>query len=224
MVSSVIIVAGGAGVRMGRGLPKQFRELDHQPVLMHSIRAFHTWDPSAEIVVVLPEGFKTQWLELCATHRFAIPHHLTTGGLTRFQSVKKGLDAMTRNGLVGIHDAVRPLIQTGTIERLFTAASEKGCAVPFIRPRDSVRWEDEKGSHILNRKQIRLIQTPQVFQSSLLKIAYRQDEKPEFTDDASVWEATGYTVHLIEGQPSNLKITHEDDLKLAEQLIHISHE
>ncbi len=216
-----LIVAGGSGKRMGADVPKQFLELAGKPVLMRTIERFRSFEVSIKIITVLPEDQLGYWEELQKKYSFSIPNTVVKGGPARFFSVKNGLDKVEDNSLVAIHDGVRPLVSTDTIKRCFDAAQEFGNAVPVIRPTDSVRMITEQGNIPVNRQYLRIIQTPQVFDSKLIKIAYLQDYNPDFTDDATLLEKTGETIHLVEGNRENLKITNPGDMAVAEALFNI---
>jgi 2-C-methyl-D-erythritol 4-phosphate cytidylyltransferase len=213
-----LIVAGGSGKRMGTEIPKQFLELSGKPVLIRTIEKFWLFDASIKIITVLPEDQLGYWEELQKKHSFSIPCIVVKGGPARFFSVKNGLEKIEDNSLVAIHDGVRPLVSIDTIKRCFEAAQKFGNAVPVISPADSVRMITEKGNIPVNRQFLRIIQTPQVFDSKLIKKAYLQDYNPEFTDDASLLEKTGEAIHLVEGNRENLKITNPGDLAVAEAL------
>ena len=213
-----LIVAGGTGKRMGTEIPKQFLELSGKPVLIRTIERFWSFDASIKIITVLPEDQLGYWEELKKKHSFSIPCIVVKGGPARFFSVKNGLEKIEDDSLVAIHDGVRPLVSLDTIKRSFEAAQKFGNAVPVISPADSVRIITEKGNMPVNRQFIRIIQTPQVFDSKLIKKAYLQDYNPEFTDDASLLEKTGEAIHLVEGNRENLKITNTGDLAVAEAL------
>src|SRR5664280_2339229 len=178
----VVIVAGGSGKRMGADLPKQFLELAGRPVLMHTIERFITFNGSIEIITVLPENQLRFWLELQKKHSFSVPHTLVKGGPTRFQSVKNGLEFVNSPGLVAIHDGVRPFVSIDTIKRCFETAEKLGNAIPSISPTESMRMLTETGSVPVNRLNIKIVQTPQVFSAEIIKKAYRQDYLPGFTD------------------------------------------
>jgi 2-C-methyl-D-erythritol 4-phosphate cytidylyltransferase len=217
----IIIVAGGKGVRTGWDLPKQFMLLNNRPVLMHTIRAFYDYDPAIHIILVLPADHTVRWSQLCADFKFDIPHQVVTGGNTRFQSVKCGLEKVERGALAGVHDGVRPLIDRRLIAKIYdTAATQKG-AFPAVPSIDSIRELDNEGnSRPVDRSKFRLVQTPQVFWSDILIDAYKQEYKDDFTDDVSVVEAT-QTIRpvMVEGNPDNIKITTQVDLKIAETLM-----
>jgi len=210
-----LIVAAGAGKRMQGSLPKQFMPLAGKPLLMRTLQVFHEADPQMKIIVVLPGSFVSFWESQCREVDFVIPHAVRTGGNHRFDSVKKGIADLEGDGLVAVHDGVRPLVSRQTIQRCFDAASRYGNAVPCIEIPESIR-QIMNGENIhVDRTLYRLIQTPQVFRLSLLKQAYSQPYHEHFTDDASVVESMGQKIHLVEGNPENIKITHMHDLKYA---------
>jgi len=215
----VMIVAGGAGTRMNAGVPKQFLLLGGRPLIMRTIEVFRQYDSRIMIRLVLPEDQITTWDNLCKKYHFKIEHELGTGGATRFHSVKKNLSSVHDNCLIAIHDGVRPLVSLQTIERCFTAAREWGNAIPCVKIPETLRRIDPGGTVQVDRSQYRLIQTPQVFKGSILKQAYLLDYQEDFTDDAGVVENAGYMIHLVEGNPENIKITYSIDLKAAEALI-----
>jgi 2-C-methyl-D-erythritol 4-phosphate cytidylyltransferase len=215
-----IIVGGGSGKRMQNTVPKQFLLLHDKPVLMHSISAFYHSAFKPEIIVVLNEDFHQQWDELCIKHDFTIPHLIIRGGDQRFHSVRNGLMTIKGDGIVAIHDAVRPLVSSKLIVKAFEEAENNGNAVSCIKLSDSVRRvKTDTESKIINREELVLIQTPQTFEISQLRIAYQQHYKTKFTDDASVVEKAGFKINLIEGERNNLKITYPEDLELANLLL-----
>jgi len=216
-----LIVAGGKGSRMGADIPKQFLELTGKPVLMRTIERFMAFDRSIRIIIVLPEDQTGYWEELKKKYSFSVPHTVATGGPTRFDSVKNGLEKIGEKCLVAIHDGVRPLVSIDTIKRCFVEAEKFGNAVPAISPADSVRIITEQGNMPVNRQYLRIIQTPQVFDSELIKKAYLQEYNADFTDDATILEKTGESIHLVEGNRENLKITNPGDIEIAETLFHI---
>ncbi len=211
-----IIVAGGKGLRMGAQIPKQFLELNGMPVLMHTIKSFR-FDPNIFVTVVLPSDQFEYWNWLCQKHRFNLPHQLVKGGDTRFQSVRNGLKAIPQNAdLVAIHDGVRPILSQQIIENGFEVASQKGNAIAVVRLKDSIRKQELTGNnHSVNRANYFLVQTPQTFEYNVLWEAYQQAEDDNFTDDASVVEAMGKKINLIEGDYKNIKITTPEDLLVA---------
>lgn len=219
MERHVLIVAGGSGRRMGSATPKQFLLLQHRPLLMHTIEKFHSIDASCNITLVLPEQHILLWKELTTSHLFTVPHKIVAGGEERFHSVKNGLDSLPAAGMVAIHDGVRPLVSRQTIERCFAEAELCDAAIPVIEPPESVRMVTVRGSMPLNRSNIRLVQTPQVFSLAVIKKAYMCDYSPDFTDDATVVERAGYPVSLVEGNAENIKITTPAHLLYADAVM-----
>lgn len=211
-----IIVGGGSGSRMLSEVPKQFMLLRGRPVLMHTIEAFNKSDYNPEIIVVLNVDFHQYWENLCLLHNFSIPHKLVKGGTQRFDSVKNGINAIRTKAIVAIHDAVRPLLSKQLIDKSFEEAERSGNAVAAIKSRDSVRQYNGTHTIALDREEIYLIQTPQTFSSDVLKKAYKQEFRNEFTDDASVAERSGIRINLIVGETKNFKITFPEDIRLAE--------
>jgi 2-C-methyl-D-erythritol 4-phosphate cytidylyltransferase len=209
-----IIVAGGSGSRMKSDIPKQFIEVGGLPILMHTLQRFKEADSSIEIILVLPETQFEYWAELCQKYK-TVPHQLVAGGKTRFQSGLNGLKVIDNEGLVTIHDGVRPFVSTEIINESFKIASEKGTAVVSVPSKDSVRVNGQA----IDRSTVRLIQTPQTFQVSLIKKAFETEELSTFTDDASVAEYAGFEINLIEGNYENIKITTPEDLLWAEVLL-----
>ena len=220
----VIIVAGGSGRRMGGALPKQFMMLDNEPILARSINRMHEALPAAEIVVVLPEEHVELWKNLAA--RFDVARHkIAIGGKERFHSVKNGLAALSDEvAIVGIHDAVRPLASKKLIIKLFLEAENSTAVIPVVAPIDSYRIVDGDNSRIIDRSALRMVQTPQVFQAEALRKAYEQPFSSTFTDDASVMEAAGHKVTLVEGERENIKITTPSDMLIAEAIINAESE
>lgn len=218
--TAIILVAGGSGTRMGGGLPKQFRMLGPQPLLVHTINRFHKALPEAQLIVVLPEAHRAFWDNLRA--RFEVARHTVVGGgEERFHSVRNGLAAVGMEvEVVGVHDAVRPLASVELIRRCTEEAATWGSAVPVVEAVDSYRQVDnEGGSTILDRRPLRIVQTPQLFRRELLDRAYEQPYTAAFTDDASVVETLGEPIHLTQGERSNLKLTTVEDFVVAEALL-----
>lgn len=214
-----IIVAGGSGTRVGNVIPKQFLKLDGKPILMHTISKFAETGLDINIILVLPENQTEYWQQLCSEHNFTIPLVTTTGGQSRFHSVKKGLEFVTEEGIVAVTDAVRPFVSLKTILTAYKAAEMYGNAVPAIPLNDSIRQIESTLSIALDRSRYCVIQTPQCFHTSIIKKAYGQDYKYTFTDDATVVEAAGEKIHLIDGNPDNIKITTPLDLIIAEAIL-----
>jgi 2-C-methyl-D-erythritol 4-phosphate cytidylyltransferase len=206
---------------MKSSLPKQFLLLDGKPLLMHTVERFRSFDVNMEIILVLPDEHISLWDSLVAENSFDVIHMVVPGGEERFHSVKAGLALVMDEALVAIHDGVRPLVSHDTIWRCFADAEEFGSAVPFVEPSDSVRILDGDDSRPLPRREIRLVQTPQVFRSSVLIAAYERGYDPSFTDDATVVEAAGIKVHLTHGNRENIKITTPEDLAVASTLLRL---
>lgn len=233
MEKYVLIVAGGKGLRMGSDLPKQFIPVEGKPVLMHTLEAFYRWDPSAGLILVLPEDHQPYWKMLCKEIGCKIPHQIATGGETRFHSVRNGLQflsdeieqrlgctsELTEDIWVGVHDGVRPFVSSEMITACFDGAIETGAAIPVVPVIDSIREKDREGSHPVDRSRFMAVQTPQIFSYSLLRAAYAQPFSSLFTDDASVVEAIGKKVGTVAGDPQNIKITTPFDLLIARSLL-----
>lgn len=213
-----IIVAGGSGQRMGATIPKQFLEINNEVILMKSIRTFYLFDNHMSIIVALPEDQMDYWQSLCKKKGFNIKHSLVKGGETRFLSVRNALETITEDGIVAIHDGVRPLVSQETIERVFEIASINENAVPYIDVVDSVREVGLDYNTVVDRNKIKLIQTPQAFRCKLIQEAYNQFWSKSFTDDASVFERMGKKINLVPGNRENIKITTQVDLIVAEAL------
>lgn len=217
----IIIVAGGKGLRMGCDVPKQFLPVKGMPVLMRTISRFHECNPSMQIILVLPHHQQQYWHDLCSQYAFGIAHTVVDGGDTRFASSRNGLDAIPDDatGTVGIHDGVRPFVAAEVISRCYDAARTHGAAIPVMPVTDTLRRIDSATTgHNVLRTDYRIVQTPQVFDIALLKRAFTQPFREEFTDDASVVEAMGCSVEMVEGNRENIKITTPFDLKIAETL------
>ena len=215
----VIIVAGGAGRRMGGALPKQFMMLEQQPILARSINRIHEALPKAEIVVVLPAEHVELWRNMAARFEVAA-HKIAVGGKERFHSVKNGLAALSEGvRTIAVHDAVRPLASKKLIIRLVLATEKHDAVIPVVAPADSYRSVEGEDSRIIDRTRLRMVQTPQLFRAEALRKAYEQEYAKSFTDDASVVEAAGYKVALEEGERENFKITTPLDLTLARAII-----
>lgn len=209
-----IIVAGGSGSRMKRDIPKQFIEVGGLPILMHTLKRFKEADSEIELILVLPESQFEFWNELCSIYP-TVPHQLIKGGKTRFQSGLNGLQVIDNEGLVAIHDGVRPFVSVEIINESFKVAAEKGTAVVSVPSKDSVRVNGKS----IDRSTVRIIQTPQTFQISLIKKAFETQELSIFTDDASVAEHAGFKIYLIDGNYENIKITTPEDLLWAEVIL-----
>lgn len=216
MKTFAIIVAGGKGLRMGGDVPKQFLPIGGKPVLMHTIEAFREALDDVQIVLVLPAEQHDYWQKLCKDHNFHSPELIATGGETRFHSVKNGLALLPKDdeAVVGVHDGVRPFVSRDTIQRCFGTAAEGKAVVPVVPVVETLRQILPDGSSITRpRNEYRLVQTPQTFPLALLKQAYEQPYSETFTDDASVVEAMGKEITMVEGNRENIKLTTPADLK-----------
>jgi 2-C-methyl-D-erythritol 4-phosphate cytidylyltransferase len=216
MQRSTIIVAGGSGKRLGGPVPKQFQSAKGRPLLMWTIEAFHRYDPAMPLIVVLPQEHFDIWKALCMGHRFFVPHKVVAGGEQRWHSVKAGLSMVEGDGLVAVHDGVRPLVSTALIARCFEAADRSSAAIPVVPVVPSIRETTAEGSRALDRSRLLAVQTPQCFHADLLRKAFEQPYDPAFTDEAALVERLGVKVALVEGEDSNIKATTPMDLRLVE--------
>ncbi len=215
-----IIVAGGKGLRMGGDLPKQFIPIEGCPVLMRTLDTFHACDESIQIILVLPRDHQDYWRELCVQYQFAVPHRIADGGVTRFHSVQSGLSQVDApEALVAVHDGVRPFVSHEVISRCYAEAEAHGAVVPVIPVVETVRQLTGEGSVTVDRNAYRLVQTPQTFRATLLRRAYEQPYTDAFTDDASVVEALGEAITLVDGNRENIKLTTPFDLIVAKALV-----
>ncbi len=215
----VIIVAGGKGLRMGGDTPKQFLPLAGKPILMRTIERFRAYSERIGIIVVLPQEQQAYWKELCERYDFHAPHQIANGGATRFESSRNGLALVPdeAEGIVAFHDGVRPLVPVSVIDDCYETARDSFAAIPVIPVNDSLRrMEGEGRSHAVYRPDYKAVQTPQAFDISLAKQAFRQPYRESFTDDATVVESLGCQVALVEGSRENIKITTPIDILVAE--------
>lgn len=213
-------MAAGSGSRMGGTIPKQYLLLLEKPVIVHTLEKFRLFDPEMKIVVVVAPDHRKLWDQVETSYESARGHILVPGGDTRYESVQNGLVLIEKEELVGIHDAVRPLVSVDTLARCYEAAARKGSGIPVLEMDESIRMLDEQqGSRNLDRSRLRRVQTPQVFQSERIKEAYQHSLDRGFTDDASVYETRFGPVNLVEGNRENIKITRPEDLLLASLLI-----
>jgi 2-C-methyl-D-erythritol 4-phosphate cytidylyltransferase len=219
MKKYAVIVAGGVGKRMGSDLPKQFMLLKDKPVLYYSLKVFLDAYDDLEVILVLPEEHTGKGQEIIDAWFDKDRIQITEGGDTRFQSVKNGLELVKEESIVFVHDAVRCLVTKELISRCYKSAMATGSAIPAIASKDSVRLVSEEGNDVVDRDKIMLVQTPQTFHSKILLPAFRIDYKPSFTDEATVVEAFGLKVSLVEGDENNIKITKPVDLLIAERLL-----
>lgn len=215
----MIVVAGGSGTRMGADLPKQFIELNGKPILMYTLKNLHESDAELELVLVLPKDQQDNWRKLCAKHGFDVSHVIADGGDTRFQSVRNGLEKASKVRLIGVHDGVRPFVSAELVNRCFDAASAHGAAVPVTPVVQSLRKLKGEISEAVSREDYSQVQTPQCFRSDVLIDAYDSADRTDYSDDASVVEASGKRITLVDGDEVNIKITTPFDLKLAKLII-----
>lgn len=222
-----IIVAGGKGQRMGSDVPKQFLPVGGRPILMHTLERFRQYSASLKIILVLPHEQQEHWRELCREHAFAVDHIVVDGGQTRFHSSLNGLNAIPddEEGVVAIHDGVRPFVSVDVIARCFDTARDEYACIPVGPVTDTLRYIDQHGGgRNVQRADYRIVQTPQTFDIALAKQAFQQAgaetaSAEAFTDDASVVEALGCQVQMVEGNRENIKITTPFDLLVAEALL-----
>ncbi len=219
MNKTMIIVAGGSGTRMGAEIPKQFIELDGKPVLMHTLENLHVMDREMKLVLVLPKEQFSFWDELKEKHKFLVAHELAEGGETRFLSVQNGLTKASDSDVVGVHDGVRPFPSQKVIDACFAVASQSGTAIPVVPIIQSLRKLTDDQSEAIDRNEYRAVQTPQCFQTQILKKAFEIADRTDYSDDATVVEASGVTIRLVEGNTENIKITSPIDLELAQLII-----
>jgi 2-C-methyl-D-erythritol 4-phosphate cytidylyltransferase len=219
MKKYAVIVAGGSGSRMGATVPKQFLLLKDKPVLWYTLETFLGAYEDMEVVLVVPAGHVEAAKDVVGATRAPERVTLTVGGDTRFHSVRKGLEMIREESVVFVQDGVRCLTSTELVRRCYEQTVKLGSAIPVVSSKDSVRLVNGDGSVVVDRSLVKLVQTPQTFLSSILLPSYRVDYRAEFTDEATVVEASGHPVHLVEGEVNNIKITTPVDLLVAEKLL-----
>jgi 2-C-methyl-D-erythritol 4-phosphate cytidylyltransferase len=219
MEKFAVLVAGGKGVRMGTAVPKQFLTLKGHPVLYHTIKAFKSTYPDIQLILVLPADQLSYAQMVLQSFPERIDVTIVAGGETRYHSVQNGLKAVSKDSIVFVHDGVRPIVSKELIQRCYEQALEMGSAIPAIPVAESMRVVDGDMSKTIDRDALRIIQTPQTFQSSILLPAFEQEYQPSFTDEATVVEAHGIKIYLVEGEQGNIKVTRPDDLIIAEALL-----
>ena len=224
MKKYAIIVAGGMGSRMKVNMPKQFLHLKNKPILFYTLDTFLKSFEELQIILVLPQDYIEAGQEIINEYFNKDRIKITVGGGTRFQSVKNGLQLITEDSIVFVHDGVRCLLSVDLIHRCYQSAVEFGSAIPVINSKDSVRLVLEQGNEALERDRVKLVQTPQTFQSKILLPAFEVDYQDKFTDEATVVEAFGMKVHLVVGEEQNIKITQPIDLLLAEGIMNAANE
>ena len=221
MQKSIIITAGGIGKRMGAKIPKQFLKIGEYPILYLTLKRFNDFDPNAQFIVTLPEDWIAFWEELISQLP-TIKHTVISGGIERYDSIKNALKKC-KGELIAVHDGVRPFVSDSTLKNAFQLAEEKGSAIPTLPLKESLRKLNEMGNCALDRSAYVSVQTPQVFQKDILTSAYELAFSKEITDDASLVEKAGFTIHLSPGNEENIKITSPVDLKIAELYINLLH-
>lgn len=218
MQKHAIIVAGGSGTRMGSSMPKQFLDLRGKPVIIHTIETFLKAYPEMDIILVFPEAYLSEGEEMVNTLLPGVRFRTTTGGTTRYHSVQNGLRMVTEPSVIFVHDAVRCLVSAELIRLCHDQALEKGSAIPVVAVRDSLRRKSGTSSEVVDRDGVVQVQTPQTFRSDILLPASHQVFRPEFTDEATVVEASGVEVNLVPGEETNIKLTLPADLVMAEMI------
>jgi 2-C-methyl-D-erythritol 4-phosphate cytidylyltransferase len=214
-IYTVIITAGGIGKRMNSSLPKQFIEINKKPILMHTMEQVYNFNPKFQIILTLPETWKSYWKELLISYDFRIPHRIVDGGKERYHSIKNALE-YSYGDYVVVHDGVRPLISSETFSRCLEALEEHGAIIPVVELKESLRVKSEKGPNSVDRSLYKIVQTPQCFKKDILVKAYNLPFHDGITDDASLVEAAGFEVKTVVGNDENIKITRKVDLKFAE--------
>jgi 2-C-methyl-D-erythritol 4-phosphate cytidylyltransferase len=219
MVKYAVIVAGGNGTRMGNALPKQFMLLKDRPVLFYTLKAFLEAYSDLQVILVLPVEYTDMGLEIIDAYFDKDRIRIAAGGDTRFQSVKNGLQLIEEEAIIFVHDGVRCLLSKELIHACYAKAMETGSAIPAVASKDSVRLVTEEGNDAIDRTKVMLVQTPQTFHSKILLPAFQIDYKDKFTDEATVVEAFGLKVSLVEGEETNIKITRPIDMLIAEKIL-----
>ncbi len=219
MKKTALIVAGGSGLRMGSLIPKQFLLLQNKPILQHTLEKFYSTGIFDSIIIVLPKSERKNWEKLIAEYKITVPHTIVDGGSSRYESVKNGLRIVESDGLIAIHDGVRPFVTTDLIKRCMNELIQNSNAIPSVSLSDTIRKVDGDSSKIIDRESLKAIQTPQCFHTALLKSAYELSDDGTMTDDAAVFEKAGNKIRLIDGDPSNIKITVPNDLARAEAML-----
>ena len=215
---SVIITAGGIGRRTGNVIPKQFLLIGNLPILAHTINAFHLFDQHLEIVVTLPRDWVDYWKSLINSIGFTVPHNIVVGGAERFNSIKNALNKV-HGEHIAVHDGVRPFVSAETIERCFSSLEKFEAVVPVIELKDTIRQGDANNNFAVDRKNFRIIHTPQCFHAEIIRRAYCQEFTENITDDASLVEQLGVKIYFVSSNAENIKITDQFDLTIAQSFI-----
>jgi len=217
-----VVVAGGRGLRMGAAVPKQFLPILGKPLLCYAIQAFAATIRGIHIILVLPADQINSAKTVLKSYLGNLEVTTVAGGETRYESVQNGLKKVNNDGVVFVHDGVRPLLSQDLIQRCYQQTINKGSAIPVIPLTDSIRMMDKDGSHSINREHLRIVQTPQTFMTSIILPAFQQPYDASFTDEATVVEAFGTPIHLIDGALDNIKVTTPEDMLIAETLLKAS--
>ena len=218
MQKSVIITAGGIGKRMGSELPKQFLVLGGKPVLVHTLELFFKYDPTIEIILTLPNEWRGYWETVIDKYYCRVPHIVVNGGEERYHSIQNALKQCS-GSFIAVHDGVRPFVSFETLERCFSALNQHEAVVPVLRLKESIRQTSENSTNAIDRSNYRLVHTPQCFRAEVLHKAYEQAYHDKVTDDACLVEEIGYTIHLVESNEENIKLTTPFDFLIAETII-----
>ncbi len=200
---------------MKSNIPKQFLNLKEEPILLHTLKKFQDFCPDSNIIITINKNYISYWKEICEKLKIRNKYKLVVGGETRFHSVQNSLKLIKSNSIVAIHDGVRPMFTKKLIYKLFDKIKEHDCVVPYISTNDTVKVKGIK----VNRKELMLIQTPQLFKGNVIKKAYKQKHKKTFTDDSSVVESIGHKIKYVKGELENIKITTIEDLKIIKKII-----
>lgn len=218
MQKSVIITAGGIGKRMGSDLPKQFLLLGGKPVLVHTLELFFKYDPTIEIILTLPNEWRGYWETVIDKYYCRVPHIVVNGGEERYHSIQNALKRCSGT-LIAVHDGVRPFVSFETLDRCFSALNQYEAVVPVLKLKESIRQTNEISTSAVDRSNYRLVHTPQCFHAAVLRQAYQQAYHDKVTDDACLVEELGFTIHLIESNEENIKLTTQFDLLIAETIV-----
>lgn len=213
---SVIITAGGIGKRMNSSLPKQFIQISDKPILMYTIEKFYHFDPKCQILITLPEEWKSYWEELVIEQDFKIPHRVVSGGDERYHSIKNAIQ-FCYGDYIAVHDGVRPLVSEETIQKCMAKLRKSDAVIPVVSIAESLRMKGDSGKTLaVDRNEFLIVQTPQCFKRETLEKAYSLEYHSKITDDAGLVEEAGFTISTIKGNSENIKITTQADLKFAE--------
>ena len=218
MQKSVIITAGGIGKRMGSDLPKQFLVLGGKPVLVHTLELFFKYDPTIEIILTLPNEWRGYWETVIDKYYCRVPHIVVNGGEERYHSIQNALKRCS-GSVIAVHDGVRPFVSFETLDRCFSALNQNEAVIPVLKLKESIRETNENSTYAIDRSNYRLVHTPQCFRAEVLHKAYELAYHEKVTDDACLVEEIGYTIHLVESNEENIKLTTPFDFLIAETII-----